>query len=115
MNKLEVAELLKTIIRYYPNFKFDDMDKTTNAWLLILHDEDGYVVGQNLAEYVKTKVYPPVIADLLKASDGNRYIPNGEETQLLLQKHGEVATKEVQDKAIAEIKALTEGFVNKHE
>lgn len=103
---------------YYPNFKMNDLDETVDAWTDVLQKRDLYTVLENLSEYVKGgNAYPPVVANLLKVSESNRYIPSGNETQLLLQEYGEkqVSTKEVQDKALAEIKALAEGFVNNHE
>jgi hypothetical protein len=120
LNDVEVSRLLKTIAMYYPNFKIIDLDETIDAWTMVLQEYDLYTVLENLADYVKSgNTFPPVLANLLKVSEnhGSRYIPSGEETQLLLQGYGEkqVSTKEVQEQALAKIKALAEGFVNKHE
>lgn len=93
MNKLDVAQLLKTICMYYPNFKIEDVDKTTNAWLLVLQNDDASVVGKNLANHVRTEKFPPTIADLLKIpvvdkyENGRRAIPNAEQTKLMLESY----------------------------
>lgn len=112
MNKVEVAKLIKHICMYYPNFKTEDVNKTIDAWLMVLHDKDLHVVLENLAEHVESNVYPPVLANLLKVPEKQtgRYIPGLEETRLMLQEtfpsQEEIATEEEVKKGLAEMKKI---------
>lgn len=114
MDKVEVAELLKTIVMYYPNFKIDNFDKITNAWLRVLQNKDSYVVLENLAEHVENNVYPPVLANLLKGSDGSekqrKYMPTVEDTRLIMLEtfasREEVATEEEKREGLAKMKEI---------
>lgn len=120
MNKVEVAKLIKHICMYYPNFKTEDVNKTIDAWLLVLHDKDLHVVLENLAEHVESNVYPPVLANLLKVQEKrrDRYIPTREEVLLDYAKRDQLllinkATEEERLNAQAEVKRILNGEVTK--
>lgn len=114
MKKIDVVSVIDIVEKYYPSFKYDSIDEITDDWHRFLKNADLEDVKVNLERHIKTNRFPPTMADLLVKNNGNRYIPSSKETQLLLhQGEKQIATKEFQDKALAEIKALAEGFVNK--
>ncbi len=105
--------MIEVIVFYYPNAKIGNLVETANKWYLFLHDQEYQDVMDNLGAHIKTSVYPPHMADLLKVPEKrrDRYIPTREEVlsdfakrdQLLLANK---ATEEERLKAQAEVKRI---------
>lgn len=96
---------------FYPaNFKIENLEKTADAWLLVLRDSERNVVMSNLSKHVKTNRFPPTLADLLqipivdKYENGRRAIPNVDDTLWLIRQKEErelIATPKEAQKALA--------------
>lgn len=125
MKIFEVLDVFDAIMHYYPNFqdKAEDINEVAQAWHIFLKDIEFETVMQNLAEHVKTNVYPPVIANLLKVPEKpiGRYIPTREEVLLDYAKRDHLllankATDEERIKAQEEVKKILNiSEVNDHE
>lgn len=96
MTKIEIAELLQTIARYYPGtFKLpkkdEELEELVTSWHLFLSGVDYEIAIQHLAAHIQKKHFPPVISDLLQGNGLKQTVPNKRETQLLLAKLEEKA------------------------
>lgn len=119
MEKFEVEKMIKNLANLYPGtFKIreaKELAEVVDNWFFYLEDENSHKIAQNLKAHVKTRRFPPTIADLLKINQ-ERAIPSYEETRLMLDEIKNIvpATKEERERATEGIKELLEGW-KKHD
>lgn len=116
MEIYEVTKLIQTISRFYPsNFRVkpEELEVFVEDWFSVLENEDSTKIAKNLKEHLRTKHFPPTIADLLRVNvNQERAIPGIEETRLLLEKMDSVvpATKEERERALGGMNDLVKGW-----
>lgn len=116
MDKNESLSIIQLITTYYPNFKVGDVRLTLDAWHGILKDYDVDEIGNRLIEYVKSgEQFPPIVGQLLptKKEIASRYVPNAEETKLMLQEQEQKNLLALEDPNREEAKAKAQEEIRK--
>jgi hypothetical protein len=105
MTKREVFHLLKLISVYYD--PFDIHQEKVDEWYHVLKDDSFPRLEDNLRQHVANSPYPPRVSELIrKPENGSRAIPNLEETRVLLAVGERLASEEIVQQSLANIREL---------